>query len=365
MQRQKKKREPKNIWIVVLIVSLLILILTGVYMNSQKKSKIYEIVTENFKEAGSPSLLFLSTFPLIVTGEITLQQFNNVVDKTNSKLGSISKSLLPSCKSYIKSQSGAMHNLLIIGDGYDPTNDAKELLNFDGKGRYSDGALFSTEPFKNYKTSFDIKTMNYNVGTSKINEGNIPSKVAYNKLTSIMTAKLAAKYGNNCGTVGDNYYIIVLSRKEFRSVCVPGLPCLISLGKNGVDRYDPALLTHEFAHGFGGLADEYVDTSFSESLKDINNIAIQIGIASIKDELSIFEALGVNSPPNCKKPADKGNWTYTGCGFSDSNYKPTDKSIMNDYRISKEFNQESKERLENILQRRINALKSSSIIKRI
>ena len=145
---------------------------------------------------------------------------------------------------------------------------------------------------------------------------------------------------------------------------ISGLSCLVSVGSSVSDN-DELLFVHEFAHGFGGLADEYVDSSFAEGTKEISYISKALTGKSLTNELEVYDALGIIAPPNCKTSSNKGTWTRKGCGFSSSLYKPASNSIMSDHTLYKTFNQESKDRLELKLQEKIMILKSDSILKEI
>jgi len=355
-----------NSWWIKIIILILILLLLGVsiysinrYYSSQD-GRVYEIVSEELNGVTESS-----DNTTITGGSIFSQRMKDlgksVTDAMNNAKTRISNEnpLIPKCENIIDSKTGNF-DILFIGDGYnsmtDLRNDANKLMNFDGKGNYP--GLFSIEPFKTYKYKFDVRGMRYNVGTANINE-KYSEAAALAKLNSMLAAKLVEKTG-----CPETDYIIVLSKYDFRSVCLPNLACLVSIRTN-VDSTDGALVTHEFAHDFAGLADEYTDPML-ENLGDIRTIAKKITGRSYDDELDLFSVLGINSPPNCRKTRSSSEgFVYTGCGFSRTNYKPSSNSIMGDLRYSSQFNKQSRDRIEDILNGRFSVLKSNSILRRI
>lgn len=141
-------------------------------------------------------------------------------------------------------------DILFIGDGfYDFEELEKEVrkeIDYESQQEKTpDEGLFSIEPFKSAKQKFNIW---YLPAKNEINTEFSPSYSSFVPRTTD-----ALNIASRCAIKPD--YIIVLSKKLFRSYCYFGTPCFDSVV---FKRNKGRLLLHEFGgHGFASLGDEY------------------------------------------------------------------------------------------------------------
>ena len=149
--------------------------------------------------------------------------------------------------------------------------------------------LLTTKPFSEYKGSFNIWLTEKEKSTTET-----PDR----KETKITAGR--------CPQADKT---ITISDKKFRSYCYFSGDCYLSIATKPQE-YWGRLLLHEFGHGFGGLADEYVEPELGNKPR-IPNCA--------PDESTAKEWWGNDAE------------LYAGCSYVDDNYRPTKSSIMKSY----------------------------------
>jgi hypothetical protein len=198
-------------------------------------------------------------------------------------------------------------DIVFVGDGYSDNNELKKdaLYIIDFGGNSGANGFMSVEPFKSNKQKFNFWM---------IKAGNTISLLDSNGWKYIDRGK-SLEIAAEC-TVADQ--VVVLSKKNFRSYAygIGGGEAYLSLGATPRNTWG-RLLLHEFGHAFGGLADEYVEPTLG------------------------------NRPfrPNCAPDMStaqswwgtvSGTGFYQGCSYTNSNYRPTNNSIMRVHWIFKD-----------------------------
>lgn len=192
--------------------------------------------------------------------------------------------------------SSTKADIAFVGDGYSDFEELKKdvlnLVDYDGNNGYN--GLMSVEPFKSNKNKFNIWMIK---ADNKIKYQD--DRPVYNDAVSIATQCTSADY------------IMVISKKSYRSYCYFGTPCFNSVGSPlGKDK--GRLILHEFGHGFAYLADEY---SESGKPRRPTNPNCAPDIETAKKWWGDLEGI-------------EGTEYYQGCSYVPENIRPTENSIM-------------------------------------
>ena len=205
--------------------------------------------------------------------------------------------------------SGAKCNL--IKDGSDKNTDIVFLPYgykdnqrfFEDVDTYVNGefGFKNTEPFKSHFDQLNF----YTVETADVTCDVLDDTIICNELES----KIAAA---NC----PNDYIIVLYDRDMVKDFIVPLRSSAYLNLASINTADHRLVVlHEFAHIFGGLADEYVEESISMNIDRFENCDVE----------------------NCPRWSYLNNTgCFKGCGEIDF-YRSIDNGIMRNYIIGREF----------------------------
>jgi hypothetical protein len=187
-------------------------------------------------------------------------------------------------------------NFVFVGAGYSDydalKSDALALIDYDGNN--GNNGLMSIEPFKSYRSKFNIYILPDN------NE--IPLVKGWLNQVEPDFSK-ALEVAGRCSVAE---YKVIISKTPYRSYA-SGKATSVSIA--GGFQNGARTIIHELGHSFGGLADEYVE-----------------------------EDLGDRPyPPNCapsKETAEKwwgnipGAGFFEGCSYTGKNIRPTFNSVM-------------------------------------
>jgi hypothetical protein len=268
----------------------------------------------------------------------------------------------------VKENLNARHNILFIGDidsGYNKgsllKSDVRKLIDYNDNSNY-DG-LFSVEPFKSNRDKFNIYAARASIGTNLIGNNNAAAKAVSIGLANCAAKRVKNNFGDRVEKVD---YVIALSRKGFRSLCIAETPCVVSVGRS-ISKRDASVVSHEFAHGMAGIADEYVDTNAVETLGDLKSVSRQIFGRSIRNTNDLFDTIGIIAPPNCVSSASQaqdlwGNYAQ-GCAFSPNLYRPNILTKMGTHRSST-FGEINEQRIQDVIDGRTNIVERGGLVDR-
>ena len=185
--------------------------------------------------------------------------------------------------------------------------------------------LFDKEPFRSFKTDFNIYFVKGDAG------------VEYNAFgidRYAMTFKVWQLH-DVLGQVPCDHIIIVLNNKKYGGGAIYNFYSVSSLHSMA-----EMVLTHELGHGIGGLADEYVDEELSYAdLHRTKYEPLEPNITNLVDFDSKWRRMlkkgtPVPTPENAKVPrAENGPLgVYEGAGYSSKGvYRPVMHCMMRDY----------------------------------
>ena len=185
--------------------------------------------------------------------------------------------------------------------------------------------LFDKEPFRSFKTDFNIYFVKGDAG------------VEYNAFgidRYAMTFKVW-QLNDVLGQVPCDHIIIVLNNKKYGGGAIYNFYSVSSLHSMA-----EMVLTHELGHGIGGLADEYVDEELSYAdLHRTKYEPLEPNITNLVDFDSKWRRMlkkgtPVPTPENAKVPrAENGPLgVYEGAGYSSKGvYRPVMHCMMRDY----------------------------------
>lgn len=232
-------------------------------------------------------------------------------------------------------------DIVFVGDNYSSTAEFIEALElaieYEGKNYFIDG-MFEIEPFKSNKEKFNIWAVDAgdSLRTGTIGSSNPDmDKEVTKKFVEIcilhkpwpltgcfysIKIHIGYHYQNIPSYRADTLraslrcpqsdYVVLLSKRDFRSFCFYSGDCYVSNGANG-DYFTGRILTHELGHGFAGLADEYVEPS--KGSKPRVNCVTTMGEAENKWGNLVGEG---------------GAGYFLGCSYIEGNYRSTETSIM-------------------------------------
>lgn len=201
------------------------------------------------------------------------------------------------CQNVISNgDSSTKADIAFIGDGYFDYEELKKdilnLVDYDGNNGYN--GLMSVEPFKANRNKFNIWMIKAD-DKIRYQEG----KPIYGDAVSIAAQCTSADY------------IMVISKKNYRSYCYFGTPCFNSVS-NPLGKDKGRLILHEFGHGFAHLADEYSESGKPRRPRS-PNCAPDIETAKKWwGDLEGIEGIGY----------------HQGCSYVPENIRPTENSIM-------------------------------------
>lgn len=152
-------------------------------------------------------------------------------------------------------------DLVILAEGYTEN----ELVKFSRDARRLSDSLFAAEPFKTYKTCFNVLAMqvpSVESGTD-IPDEHIYRNTAFNShfytfgsARYLTTSDMRSVYDAIDGVAWDHIYILVNEKRyggggfyNYLSICTSD------------NAQSPFVFCHEFGHAFAGLADEYYTSS--------------------------------------------------------------------------------------------------------
>ena len=240
-------------------------------------------------------------------------------------------------------------------------SDVRKLIDYNDNSNY-DG-LFSVEPFKSNRDKFNIYAARASIGTNLIGNNNAAAKAVSIGLANCAAKRVKNNFGDRVEKVD---YVIALSRKGFRSLCIAETPCVVSVGRS-ISKRDASVVSHEFAHGMAGIADEYVDTNAVETLGDLKSVSRQIFGRSIRNTNDLFDTIGIIAPPNCVSSASQaqdlwGNYAQ-GCAFSPNLYRPNILTKMGTHRSST-FGEINEQRIQDVIDGRTNIVERGGLVDR-
>jgi hypothetical protein len=182
-------------------------------------------------------------------------------------------------------------DVVFVGDGFATNDELKQtILKIARDDPYS---FMQVEPFKSNQNKFNIWMINAGNGIPHDANGYPNWDPSIEKASECSMAE----------------YQVVLSKSNFRSFAVPSINLVMLSLTYSREQFWAVVLTHEFGHSIGKLADEYVEP-----------------------------ALG-NRPhaPNCAPDTSTaqswwggvpGTGYFPGCSYVDANVRPTENSIM-------------------------------------
>lgn len=185
--------------------------------------------------------------------------------------------------------------------------------------------LFDKEPFRSFKTDFNIYFVKGDAG------------VEYNAFgidRYAMTFKVWQLH-DVLGQVPCDHIIIVLNNKKYGGGAIYNFYSVSSLHSMA-----EMVLTHELGHGIGGLADEYVDEELSYAdLHRTKYEPLEPNITNLVDFDSKWRRMlkkgtPVPTPENAKVPRTENGplGVYEGAGYSSKGvYRPVMHCMMRDY----------------------------------
>lgn len=210
-------------------------------------------------------------------------------------------------------------DLVILAEGYTPAEKKKFI---DDSQRVT-GYLFDEEPFKSEKDKFNV----YSVFTPSEESGtDIPGENIYKNTRFnstfytfdldryLTTSDMKTIYDAAAVVPYDQVYILVNSERyggggfyNFVTVCTAG------------NQLTKEVFVHEFGHGFGGLGDEYYNSSVA--YEDFYNLKIEPwepNLTTLADFNSKWKALVADStaiPTPRKMKYNKTMGVYEGGGY--------------------------------------------------
>lgn len=224
-------------------------------------------------------------------------------------------------------------DVLFVGSDYETNEELNDLIlqlvDYDG----NNNGLMSVEPFKTRREAFNI----WMVNNFLKDEMPIPlvEKKKGNKTKYIFDRNATVYWKGNCRDYSDVVVTLIKDGgKRNRSYAFSKYSeAYVIIGNTvsntGIDR-DGRLLTHEFGHAFGKLADEYVEKGKPDMPMDPN----------CADNLSEAEEWWD------QYTFDDYVSYFAGCSYVEDNMRPTFNSIMRDHtKIKDDFHIVNEEHL--------------------
>ncbi|MEA3430387.1 MAG: M64 family metallopeptidase [Nanoarchaeota archaeon] len=288
---------------------------------------IGKLISGSVLGGGIPGLL-IGIWAGRVNIDIEVKDIENAPMSTQYECDPVEISSDQRCKALIT--NGNQHDkadILFIGDGYfydsELIGDIENFIDYEGiRGSTNNEGLFSIEPFKSHKERFNIW---YTVVGNEISHNKRDDISSFGWVPSVTDVHHIAM---KCQGYD---YVVVLSKYSYRSHATFDGFSYCSI----MDSYPGRLVTHEFGHSFGKLADEYYNF---KTANDVNGI--------VEDIL-----FGGSTGPNCRKTmasaqtgwgdiaaSDQNVNYFKGCGGDCSEecanwVRPTELSVMNNHRL--------------------------------
>lgn len=242
---------------------------------------------------------------------------------------SSNRCVLPSsCVPFIVNGNSDNHlDIVFVGDSYENVsilkNDVLQIINAS-----IFRSFFNTEPFASKKSVINFWLTNaVNISFAD----GVPSR------EQVQSASSVCSFGD---------ISVFLTRKPFRSYCYFSGDCYIGLGDRPLENWG-AVVLHELGHGFGQLADEYIEEGKGDFYR-YPNCAPSLSVAK-EWWGSLFDA----------------NETFDGCSYVSKNVRFSKNTLMRNHRdAGATFGAVNERQLFSLLDRYVNVslhLPSSSI----